>query len=107
MSKKRGTLKSILVDPKFIAGIGNCYSDEICFEANLRPFKKADQLTVEQVISLFKAIKPVLTRALEIRGYMDYPLYAGDLKTGAYNNHFLVYECENFNSLYIGAHNRL
>ncbi|WP_240689060.1 zinc finger domain-containing protein [Ammoniphilus sp. YIM 78166] len=26
---------------------------------------------------------------------MDYPLYAGDEKTGSYNDHFLVYEREN------------
>ncbi|RFU70676.1 Fpg/Nei family DNA glycosylase [Peribacillus saganii] len=95
LSKKRGVLKSILIDPKFIAGIGNCYSDEICFEARLRPTKKAADLTDHKIQSLFNAIKPTLSRALQIGGYMDYPLYVNDTKTGCYNDHFLVYECEN------------
>lgn len=95
MRDRSGSVKSILVDPKFIAGIGSCYSDEICFQAKLRPFKSASELTEEQTHFLFHAIKPVLTRAIEIGGYMDYPLYAGDEKTGSYNDHFLVYEREN------------
>ncbi|TWI58964.1 Fpg/Nei family DNA glycosylase [Halalkalibacter nanhaiisediminis] len=92
---KRGTLKSILVDPTFIAGIGSCYSDEICFEARLKPTRKANELMNAEIETLFQAIKPVLIRAIEIGGYMDYPLYAGDEKTGQYNHHFLVYEREN------------
>ncbi|PLS14657.1 bifunctional DNA-formamidopyrimidine glycosylase/DNA-(apurinic or apyrimidinic site) lyase [Bacillus sp. M6-12] len=95
LSKKRGVLKSILIDPKFIAGIGNCYSDEICFEARLRTTNKAADLSEGQVISLFSSIKPTLSRAIQIGGYMDYPLYQNDKKTGSYNDHFLVYECEN------------
>ncbi|CAH0347465.1 DNA-formamidopyrimidine glycosylase family protein [Bacillus sp. CECT 9360] len=95
ISLKRGTLKSILVDPKFIAGIGSCYSDEICYQAKLRPTKKANELTGEQTQALYDAIRLVLTRAIEIGSYMDYPLYADDTKTGQYNNHFLVYACEN------------
>jgi formamidopyrimidine-DNA glycosylase len=95
LRKKRGTLKSILVDPKFIAGIGNCYSDEICFEAKLRTMKRADDLTDGQALDLFNAIKPVLTRGIRYGGYMDNPAFAGDEKTGGYNDHFLVYESEN------------
>ncbi|RFU60884.1 Fpg/Nei family DNA glycosylase [Peribacillus glennii] len=95
ISKKRGILKSVLIDPKFIAGIGSCYSDEICFKAQLKPENKVQQLTGEQIHRLFEAIKPVLENAIHIGGYMDYPLYANDRKTGAYNDHFLVYLREN------------
>ncbi|OCA90666.1 formamidopyrimidine-DNA glycosylase [Bacillus sp. FJAT-27225] len=92
---KKGTLKSLFVDQSFIAGIGNCYSDEICFKARLNTAKKSASLTETQVTSLFSAMKPVLLNALEIGGYMDDPLFPGDTKTGQYNDHTLVYDREN------------
>jgi formamidopyrimidine-DNA glycosylase len=97
ISQKKGALKPILVNQKFIAGIGNCYSDEICFEARVYPLKKARDLSELQIKSLFEAINPVLTKAIGFGGYMDDPMYEGDKKTGRYNDHFLVYEREGKN----------
>ncbi|SDM76054.1 DNA-(apurinic or apyrimidinic site) lyase [Fictibacillus solisalsi] len=94
LSKKRGTLKAVLIDQKFIAGIGNCYSDEICWQALLQPERKATELTNDQVHVLFHAIQPVLTRGIEYGGYMENPTYKEDRKTGGYNHHLLVYDRE-------------
>ncbi|MFG6495021.1 DNA-formamidopyrimidine glycosylase [Fictibacillus sp. UD] len=91
---KRGSLKPLLVDQKFIAGIGNCYSDEICFQAKIDPFRKASDLSVTEIKQLFDSMKPVLTRAIKYGGYMDFPMYEGDKKTGGYNSNTLVYERE-------------
>ncbi|UUZ94619.1 hypothetical protein LJK87_08875 [Paenibacillus sp. P25] len=33
--QRNGTLKACLVDQGVVSGIGNCYSDEICFQAGL------------------------------------------------------------------------
>jgi formamidopyrimidine-DNA glycosylase len=94
IKKRRGALKPLLVDPKFIAGIGNCYSDEICFEARLLTTKKAQDLTSEHIAALYQAFQPVFRKAISTGGYMDHPMYEGDKKTGGYNNEFLVYERE-------------
>jgi formamidopyrimidine-DNA glycosylase len=101
--KKKGALKPMLVNQKFISGIGNCYSDEICFEAKLNPFDKAMNLTGEQTKSLFRAIKPVLKKAVETGGYMDHPMFEGDKKTGGYMDNFLVYEREGQNCFRCGT----
>ncbi|MFE1244176.1 DNA-formamidopyrimidine glycosylase [Fictibacillus sp. NPDC058756] len=103
INKKKGGLKPILVDQKFIAGIGNCYSDEICYEAKLNPLKKAKDLTEEQTKSLYDAIKPVLKNAIELGGYMDNPMYEGDKKTGGFNENRLVYEREGENCFRCGT----
>jgi formamidopyrimidine-DNA glycosylase len=103
ISKKKGALKPLLVNQKFIAGIGNCYSDEICYEAKLNPFEKANDLSEEQTKSLYGAIKPVLTKAIELGGYMDNPMYEGDKKTGGYNDNRLVYEREEQNCFRCGT----
>ncbi|MDN4074503.1 bifunctional DNA-formamidopyrimidine glycosylase/DNA-(apurinic or apyrimidinic site) lyase [Fictibacillus terranigra] len=91
---KRGTLKSILIDQKFMAGIGNCYSDEICWQARLQPARKANELKPDEVITLYHAIIPVLENGIKFGGYIVNPIYAGDAKTGGYNNHLLVYDRE-------------
>ena len=44
LNKKRGSIKSALMDQKSIAGIGNICSDEICFQAGIHPGKKVKNI---------------------------------------------------------------
>jgi formamidopyrimidine-DNA glycosylase len=92
IGEKRGRLKTTLLDQQFIAGIGNCYSDEICYGARLMPTKHADTLDEGMQKDLYDAIQSVLQRALGLGGYMDQPLYKGDTFTGGYNDHCFVYD---------------
>jgi formamidopyrimidine-DNA glycosylase len=94
VGKKKGKLKPTLVDQQFLAGIGNCYSDEICYHAQLLPMRKWNELNEEELQNLFSSIKFVLNRALELGGYMEMPLYKLDQLTGGYNDHCFVYDRE-------------
>ena len=60
LRKYSGQIKSILVNHKFVAGIGNAYSDEILWEARLHPYKKRTSLTDEDVSRLYHATRDVL-----------------------------------------------
>ena len=55
------TLKRALTDPRILSGIGNAYSDEILFTAQLSPFTLTQKLTTEEISRLFHAIKSSLT----------------------------------------------
>ena len=55
------TLKRALTDPRILSGIGNAYSDEILFTAQLSPFALTQKLTAEEISRLFAAIKSSLT----------------------------------------------
>jgi len=55
------TLKRALTDPRSFSGIGNAYSDEILFEAQLSPVALTQRLTSEQISRLFDAIRRSLT----------------------------------------------
>ncbi|MDW7674135.1 MAG: DNA-formamidopyrimidine glycosylase family protein [Bacillota bacterium] len=92
LHKKRAQLKGLLTDQKLMAGIGNAYADEICFDAKVRPVIKAQALTHEEIANLYHGAFEVLKKAVQLGGYMDYPLFIGDNLTGGYNNHFLVYD---------------
>ncbi|PMC36745.1 endonuclease VIII [Bacillus sp. UMB0899] len=94
LKKKRGALKTTLVNQQFIAGIGNHYSDEICFEAKLLPMRKGDELSPQERASLFHAIQTILNRGLNYGGYIEMPVFKEDERTGKYNEHCFVYDRE-------------
>ena len=59
------TLKRALTDPRILSGIGNAYSDEILFTAQLSPFALTQKLTSEEITRLFTAVKSSLTEWTE------------------------------------------
>ncbi len=48
-------IKPLLMDQKFIAGIGNIYSDEILFAAKIAPLRLSKTLTVQEVQNIFQS----------------------------------------------------
>jgi formamidopyrimidine-DNA glycosylase len=94
MNPRRGNLKVTLVDQSVISGIGNCYSDEICFHAGLLPERTVPSLSSEELIRLYQSIKEVLSEAVRYGGYMESPLYVGDSLTGSYDSMCKVYDRE-------------
>ena len=65
---KKTKLKSLLMDQRFISGIGNIYSDEILFAAGLRYDRSSASLTGEEQLRLYDAIHEILHRAVRARG---------------------------------------
>jgi len=55
------TLKRALTDPRALSGIGNAYSDEILWQAQLSPIALTQKLTPEELRRLFIATRETLT----------------------------------------------
>jgi len=68
MKHRTTKLHPLLLDQKVLAGVGNIYSQEALFRANLRPSKQARQLSETQSVTLFESLQNVLRQALELRG---------------------------------------
>lgn len=60
-----GELKPLLRNPRFVAGIGNAYSDEILWAAGLAPFRRRSTLSDQEVERLYDAMRSVLADATE------------------------------------------
>jgi formamidopyrimidine-DNA glycosylase len=58
-----GELKSLLRNSRFVAGIGNAYSDEILWEARLAPLRRRSTLRPEEIERLYVAMRSVLADA--------------------------------------------
>ncbi|WP_248925591.1 Fpg/Nei family DNA glycosylase [Paenibacillus hamazuiensis] len=94
MKPRRGNLKVTLVDQSILSGIGNCYSDEICFHAGLLPARSVNGLNAEELGTLYRSMREVLLEAIRYGGYMESPLYAGDELTGSFDCRCRVYDRE-------------
>lgn len=68
LKKKRGNVKTFLMDQDIISGIGNTYADEILFSAKINPTRPCQSLDEEEVESLYKSIKGILEEALKLGG---------------------------------------
>ena len=55
------TLKRALTDPRLFSGIGNAYSDEILFHAQLSPVLLTQRMKPEEIKRLYEATKQTLT----------------------------------------------
>jgi formamidopyrimidine-DNA glycosylase len=92
ITAKKSRLKTTLVEQSFLSGIGNYYSDEICWHAGILPMRNCNDLSVEEKSKLYRSIRTVLSEALESGGYMEMPLYKGDTLTGGYDPIRKVYD---------------
>lgn len=89
--KKSAAVKSALLDPRCVAGMGNVYANEACFAAGIHPRRRARRLRGAEIERLHRAIRGVLSRAIEARGttFRDYRDAAGD--SGSYQDLLRVY----------------
>lgn len=62
------SIKTSLMDQRLISGIGNIYSDEILHEAKVLPTHSVKQLSADQLFSIYKYIKPVLSKGVKFGG---------------------------------------
>ncbi len=93
-SKKKTSVKALLLNQQLISGIGNIYADEICFRAKVMPDVSAQEVTSAQLKRLFNATQNILQKAVQKRGttFSDYVDAQG--KKGGYLPYLKVYQRE-------------
>jgi formamidopyrimidine-DNA glycosylase len=84
-------IKQFLMDNKNVVGIGNIYSDEICYFARVRPDRRVKSLKDNEISALFRGIKLILNEAIKYEGtsISDYVNALGE--AGAYTKKLRVY----------------
>jgi formamidopyrimidine-DNA glycosylase len=64
LRKRRGAVKSVLLNQRIIAGIGNLYADEILFRLRIHPATEVSRLGDKALTKLFQATHQVLRKAI-------------------------------------------
>ena len=71
LGKHRGAVKTILLNQKLIAGIGNIYADEILFRARIHPATQVSALKDKTVAKVFRTVRDILKKAIEAKADVD------------------------------------
>ena len=65
---KRGNIKPVLMDPFFIVGIGNIYSDEILWDSGFHPLSRVEKLREDDLKKIFISTQKILKKAIAAKG---------------------------------------
>jgi formamidopyrimidine-DNA glycosylase len=92
-NRKQGP-KTLLLDQKTVAGLGNIYVCEALHRARISPFKPSGMITGKRLAPLTDAIKAVLAEAVEVGGSSLKDFAAADGALGYFQHRFRVYDRE-------------
>jgi len=90
----RSKIKPLLMDQKFIAGIGNIYSDEILFASQVSPLRRVKSLSDKEIQQIHQNIKKILEKAIHYRGTTEQYYRDACGQIGDYAKHLQVYQRE-------------
>ena len=83
-------IKALLLDQRIIAGIGNIYANEICFEMKINPKTPGNKLTKKQVKELINVSKSILEHSIK-EGGTSIHSFANDGETGNFQKYLKVH----------------
>ena len=86
-------VKTLLMDQRFLAGLGNIYSDEVLFEARVDGRRPADSLTLPEWRAVRAAVRSVLAMGIEHGGTSldDLAYLLPDGRAGRHLEYLAVY----------------
>lgn len=88
-------IKPILMDQSFIAGLGNIYVQEACYQAGILPTRKISSLTKNETKKLHQAIQKILRLAIKHQGTSFDNIYVTpDNQKGEFDKFLKVYHQE-------------
>tara|TARA_B100001059_G_scaffold205107_1_gene214934 strand:- start:3161 stop:4030 length:870 start_codon:yes stop_codon:yes gene_type:complete len=85
------TIKNVLMDQKFVSGIGNIYANEILFLCKIKPSRKVKKIQDFELKKIVNFTKKVLTNAIKVGGSSIKDFSSSDRKKGSFQQHFNVY----------------
>ena len=84
-------IKDILMDQKFVSGIGNIYANEILFLSKVKPSRKVKNLKEFELKKIINFTKEVLKNAIELGRSSIKDFSSSNGKKGSFQQHFNVY----------------
>jgi formamidopyrimidine-DNA glycosylase len=92
LTRPNGRIKQVLMNPSVVAGIGNIYSDEILWRADIHPLSVVKKIPDENLKLAFKAMKETLKKGIDFGGdsMSDYRNIKGE--KGRFQDHHRAYK---------------
>ena len=91
LARRRAPVKSVLLDQRVVAGLGNIYADEALWRARINPLRPAAELTRDEVASVHRAIRAALRTGIARQGSTLSTYARPDGSAGSMQDEFRVY----------------
>ena len=91
LDKRKTSVKSVLLNQKIFAGIGNIYADEICFYAGVQPVRPASVLTEADITKLWRGANAIIKKSIQERGTTFNTFRDGEGRRGNFTRHLQVF----------------
>ncbi|RME84969.1 MAG: bifunctional DNA-formamidopyrimidine glycosylase/DNA-(apurinic or apyrimidinic site) lyase [Caldilineae bacterium] len=85
-------IKSLLLDQRLVAGIGNIYADEALFRARIHPLRPGGSLSAAELAALVEAVRAVIRQALAEMGTTLRDYRRPDGSIGSFQNSLQVFQ---------------
>ena len=89
---RRLSIKAALLNQTLLAGVGNIYADESLFQAGIRPRRRANRLTAQELERLRLALRQVLSHAIRLGGSSVSDYVDADGERGFFQLEHCVYQ---------------
>lgn len=93
LAQRQGRIKPLLLDQRFLAGLGNIYASEALWRASVHPLRQANSLSPDEVQRLHESIRSVLRAAIAEGGttLADAAYQQADGQPGEFARRLAVY----------------
>ena len=91
LKKRKTGIKSLLLNQKFLRGMGNIYTDEALHEARINPRAIASSLSKERATRLHRAMVDILKTAIRLKGSSISDYVDADGQKGSFQLQHQVY----------------
>jgi formamidopyrimidine-DNA glycosylase len=91
LGRSRQAIKKVLMDQRYVVGVGNIYANEALFAARIDPSRPAKGVTAAEYAALHAEVRRILTAAIRSKGttFRDYRTGTGE--KGNFQFELLVY----------------
>src|SRR5210317_1066816 len=107
IKNKTKTIKDLLIDQKFVSGIGNIYASEILFLSKVNPIKKIKLLSKKECNKIISNSKKVLLDAINKGGSSIRDFKNTDGSKGGFQDSFKVYQREGKNCKKVNCNGKI
>jgi formamidopyrimidine-DNA glycosylase len=91
LKTRRSAIKPLLLNQRFLRGMGNIYTDEALFEARIHPRAIASSLSKERAGRLHSAMVDILANAIRLKGSSISDYVDADGQRGSFQQQHQVY----------------
>ena len=93
LGKRKGSkIKQLLMDQKFLAGLGNIYAQEVCYAARVLPSRAAGSLSDAEIKRMHSNIRKILKKAIKCKGTSTVDYVTLDGSPGRFGKLLKVYK---------------